>query len=129
MNLKPVVVQLLIVLMAAPSLTAQQRQEPPEVWRAYVEKLEAGAFVRVRLTDGTSVKGHFIQATSDAFRVKPKTRIPVAIRGVAFTDIESIERQKEGKSPGAKVLIGVGVGAASFLTFALIAFAAWSGGY
>jgi hypothetical protein len=127
MNLKPVVVQLLIGLMAASSMTAQQRQEPPEVWRAYAGKLEAGAFVRVRLKDGVSVKGHFIQATSDAFRVKPKTRIPVAIRDVAFTDIESIERQKEGKSPGTKVLIGVGIGAASFLAFALTAFAMWSG--
>src|SRR5262249_58761428 len=42
---------LLIVALAAPSLFAKQRPEPPAVWRAYAEKLEAGALVKVTLKD------------------------------------------------------------------------------
>ena len=47
------------------------------------------------------------------------------LRDFMFNDIESIDRQKEGRSPGSKVLLGVAVGAASFFTFLAIAFANW----
>jgi hypothetical protein len=40
--------------------------------------------------------------------VLPKTRLPVPVRELAFADVQSIETRKEGMSPGAKVLAGVG---------------------
>jgi hypothetical protein len=123
MRIKPIVVHLLVLLMAAPSPVAKQRLESPDVWRAFAEKLEAGALVTVRLQNGAKVKGHLIQVAGDMLRVKPKTRIPVPIRDLPFADIESIQRQREGLSPGVKVLIGVGIGAAAILGGLLIFFA------
>ena len=120
MHLKSIVIHLLVLLMAAPSAMATQRRESPDVWRAFAEKLEAGAFVSVRLQNGAKVKGHLIQVAGDTLRVKPKTRIPVPIRDVPFADIESIQRQREGLSPGVKVLMGVGIGAAAILGGLLI---------
>jgi hypothetical protein len=40
--------------------------------------------------------------------ILPKKRLPVSARALAFTDVESMERLKEGMSPGAKVLASVG---------------------
>jgi len=120
MHLKSIVIHLLVLLMAAPSAMATQRRESPDVWRAFAEKLEAGAFVSVRLQNGAKVKGHLIQVAGDTLRVKPKTRIPVPIRDLPFAEIESIQRQRESLSPGVKVLMGVGIGAAAILGGLLI---------
>lgn len=100
----------LILTLIAPSAIAKQRQESPETWRAFANKLEAGAFVRVDLKDKKSVKGFIVVIDGDNLRVKPRTRIPVPIRDIPFTDIMSIERQREGWSAGAKVLTGVAIG-------------------
>lgn len=120
MRTKSILIHLLVLLTAAPSAMAKPRQESPDVWRAFAEKLEAGAFVSVRLQNGAKVKGHLIQVAGDTLRVKPKTRIPVPIRDVPFADIESIQRQREGLSPGVKVLMGVGICAAAILGGLLI---------
>ena len=120
MHLKSIVIHLLVLLMAAPSAMATQRRESPDVWRAFAEKLEAGAFVSVRLQNGAKVKGHLIQVAGDTLRIKPKTRIPVPIRDLPFAEIESIQRQRESLSPGVKVLMGVGIGAAAILGGLLI---------
>jgi len=124
MRTKSMLIHLLVLLMAAPSAMAKQRLEPPDVWRAFAEKLEAGALVSVRLQSGAKVKGHLIQVAGDTLRVKPKTRIPVPIRDLPFADIESIQRQKEGLSPGVKVLMGIGIGAGAILGGLLIFLAA-----
>jgi hypothetical protein len=124
MRTKSMLIYLLVLLMTAPSAMAKQRLEPPDVWRAFAEKLEAGAFVSVRLQSGAKVKGHLIQVAGDTLRVKPKTRIPVPIRDLPFADIESIQRQKEGLSPGVKVLMGIGIGAGAILGGLLIFLAA-----
>jgi len=124
MRIQSIVVYMLIVLLAAPSAMARQRQEPPEVWHAFADKLEAGAYVRVHLKNHEKVKGYFVQATDTAIRVKPKTRIPVSIRDFRFDDIESIERQREGWSPGSKVLTGVAIGVGVTLLLGVVALAA-----
>jgi len=120
MTMKSVIVHVLVILMAARSAMAQQRHEPPEVWRAFADKLESGAYVSVRLKNGAKVKGHVIQVAGDVLRVKPKTRFPFAIRDFDFADIASIDRQAEGMSPGAKVLMGVGIGTAAIFGGLLI---------
>lgn len=120
MRIKSIVIHLIVLLMAAPPAMANQHRESADVWRTFAEKLETGAFVSVRLQNGAKVKGHLIQVAGDTLRVKPKTRIPVPIRDVPFSDIESIQRQREGLSPGVKVLMGVGIGAAAILGGLLI---------
>ena len=109
MNIQSIVICVLTVFLAALPSMARNAQEPPGVWQAFAQKPEAGAFVRLRLKDGSQVKGHFILSSGDTFQLKPKTRIPVPIRDFQFTDIQSIDRQREGWSPGTKVLTGVGV--------------------
>lgn len=125
MKIQSLLIYVLIVLLAVPAAMAKQRREPPEVWRAFAEKLEAGAFVRVRLYDHSQVKGHFVMIAGDVLRLKPKTRVPVPIRDIQFADIESIDRQREGWSPGAKVLAAVGVGAGVLLVAVAVIVATW----
>lgn len=109
MNLHRIVTCLLVAVLLVPSALATQRYEPPEVWRAFAGKLDAGVLVKVTLKDHTKVKGRFVMIEGDNFRVKPQTRIPVPIRDFNFSDIASIDRQSEGWSPGSKVLTGVAV--------------------
>jgi len=113
MKIRSTLICILIVLLASPAF-ASHRQEPPEVWQGFAQKLEAGAFVEVRLKDGTKVKGNFIPSSGDTFRLRPKTRVQVPIRDFPYVDIESIDRKREGWSPGTKVLVGaaIGIGAA-----------------
>jgi hypothetical protein len=114
---------LLVVLTAAVPVTAQQPISETDAWRALAEALEPGAFVAVRTKDGKRVKGTLVQHVSDGIVLKPKTRIPVPARQLLFSDIDSIERQKQGMSPGMKVVLGVGIGAGAVLLAAAIAFA------
>ena len=126
MSPKSVVVCALVILTAAPRLTAQQREGANDVWRTYAERLPTGALVRVRLKSGSDLKGHVIQVTSDAVRVNVKRRIPVPAQDVRFADIESIATVHEGKSPGKKVLIGAGIGGAIIVAAFLLALASVS---
>src|SRR6478672_10963231 len=124
MNIQSVVIFVLIVVLAAPLAMAAPRQEPPEVWQEFARKLEAGAFVQVRLKDGKKIKGNFIPGSGGIFRLKPKTRISVPIRDIPFNDIESIDRKHDGVwSPGMKVLTGAGIaiGAAAIILIAAYA--------
>ena len=123
MNLKSILVFVLVSLITARTSTAQ-RVEPPDVWRQYAERLPSGSYVRVRLTSGATVKGHVIQVSPDVLRVEPKTRIPVPVRDLRYDDIAWISTLKEGKSPGTKVVIGVGAVAATILGLFLLAVAA-----
>src|SRR5262245_2436706 len=123
MHAKTVIAAALALLMSAESVSARQRAESPEVWRQYADRLPSGALVHVALKNGTSVTGHVIQVAPDMLRVEPKTRIPAPVRNVAYDEIEWISTRQEGKSPGAKVLLGVGIAAASVFGLFLIALA------
>src|SRR3954463_9148663 len=94
------IIHLLALLLLTSSVTAQQ---PSDVWHSFAEKLTPGSFIVVNLKDGTSVEAHLIQVTPNIVRVLPKTRRPVPIRDIGFSDIQSIDPRKEGMSPGAKV--------------------------
>jgi hypothetical protein len=114
MSIRTGVALALLVALFAPAVHAQDQ----DLWRSFAEKLPPGAFVVVRLSNGSTVKGHLVQVAPDTITVLAKTRLPVPARALAFADIASIDRQKEGMSPGAKVLAGVGAaGAAVFLVF------------
>ena len=125
MNTQSIVITVLVVLLVAPSAMAAHRQESPEVWKGYTQKLEAGAFLQVRMKDGTKVKGYFIPSSGETLRLKPKTRIPVPIRDFQFSEIESIDRKGDSFwSPGMKVLTGTGIGLGTAMLILLGLYAA-----
>jgi hypothetical protein len=124
MKIQSTVIYVLIVLLTSSVAMADPRQEPPEVWREYAHKLEAGAFVQIHLKDGTKVKGSFIPSSTGTFRLLPKTRIAVPLRDFQYSDIVLIERKKDSFwSPGLKVLTGaaIGIGAAVLTVVAIYA--------
>ena len=115
---------LLIIALTTSSLGAQQADEA-RAWRALAAALEPAAMVSIRLKDGKHIVGTILDRSDDSLVLKPRTRVPVAARAIAFTDIESIERKKAGMSPGAKVLLGVGVGIGALMFGVLLALAAY----
>jgi len=116
---------LLTVALATTSVAAQQSADEARGWRALAGTLEPAAMVSIRLKDGKHIVGTILDHSDDSLVLKPRTRIPVAARAIAFSDIESIERKKTGMSPGAKVLIGVGVGIGALMFGVLLAFVAY----
>jgi hypothetical protein len=97
-----------LVLVTALCVPAARAQGQPDLWHSFAERLPPGALVVVRLSNGSTVQGQIVQVTSESMTILPKKRLPVPARALAFTDVESMERLKEGMSPGAKVLASVG---------------------
>ena len=124
MSLRSIVVVLLVAVFFASPARAQGQTD---LWRTFAEKLPPGAFVVVRLTSGSTVKGHLVEVMPEMITVLPKTRLQVPVRVLAFADIEWIDRQKEGMSPGAKVLAGAGAagGILVAVVFAMLASGGW----
>lgn len=120
MNVKSLLACVLVVLTAVPGIHAQSRFEPPDVWRQFAERLPAGSYVSVTLQSGPTVKGHVIQVTPDVLRLRPKKRIEVPVQDFRYDEIASITRQKDGMSPGSKVLIGLAVGAGAIFAAVLV---------
>jgi hypothetical protein len=114
----------LVLALTSSSLAAQQPLNEAQSWRALAGGLEPAAMVSVRLKDGKRVVGTVVDHSEDALILKPRTRVPVPARAIAFTDIDSIERKHLGWSPGAKVLLGAGVGFGVLMIGTLIAYAA-----
>jgi hypothetical protein len=116
---KWILVGVLSGLIAAP-LNAQNVRDD-EAWRAFAVQLEPNAFIKVRLTSGKSFRGYVVGADQQELRVNPKTRVAEPLRRLAYSDIVSIERQKEPKwNPAAKVLLGVGISWAVLYGVALL---------
>ncbi len=105
---------------AAQQVAEQAREDEPAMWKAMVEKLESGAFVAVRLKNGSRQLGTVIQAGDETFAFKARTRIPVAAYDIAYRDIATIQRESPPLSPGKKVAIGVGIGGAVFTVLAFV---------
>lgn len=115
------IVALLISLLTTPSWAQSQPLATGETarWRAVVQALEPAAFVSIRLSDGSKLKGTLVGADDATFLIKPRTRIAVPARELRYDSIVSLERATPGMSPGAKVLIGTGVGVGGFLILML----------
>jgi hypothetical protein len=120
MNLKTLLIWLLAALIAVPGAHAQSRFESPDVWRQFSDRLPAGSYVSVTLKSGGTVKGHVIQATPDVLRMQPKKRITVPVQDFSYDEIATMKRLKDGMSPGAKVLLGVGIGAGALFAAVLV---------
>jgi hypothetical protein len=114
----------LVLALTTSSLSAQQQPNEAQSWRTLAAALEPAATVTIRLKDGKRVVGTVVEHSEQSLVLKPRTRVPVPARAIAFSEIESIERKKIGWSPGAKVLLGVGVSLGVLMLGTLIAYAA-----
>jgi hypothetical protein len=122
-----VILALLIVALLAPwRANAQQQTLPQEavMWRTLVARLKPAALVSVRLKDGSHFKGIVLRVDAETFAVKPLTRIPVAARDVRFDELVTLRPEKVSMSPGKKVLLGVGIGAAVYMLTVVLLLAA-----
>jgi hypothetical protein len=102
-----------LVLVLAVSLVAAigaQRRSDPDAWRLYVASLDPDTIVSIRTKDGRRMNATVIESFTDRVVVQPRTRLTLPPREIPYTDIESIERVKQGRSPGVKVLTWAGVG-------------------
>ena len=96
--------------------------DEPQDWQRLAASLPPGARIEVHLTDGSHVDGAFVVQDADVLVVNPHTRIPVTPWRIGYGEIQSIDvKRREGLSPGAKVLVGFGVGAAAVFVGLLIA--------
>jgi hypothetical protein len=120
-----ITVFLLILSLVVAAVPAEaQRQADADAWRALAGALAPGSFVSVRTKDGRRLRGTLVQQTADGILVKPKTRLSSPMRSIAYAEIDELERAKTGMSPGAKVLLGTGIGVGVFLLVGVLIVAA-----
>jgi hypothetical protein len=126
-RIRPISIPLVLALLTAPVRADAQYVAAGEAerWHDVVERLDAAALVTVRLKNGTRMKGTVLGAGAESFAFKPRTRIPIASRDVRFDDVVSIERTKQGMSPGQKVLIGAASVVGAVFMFAAVALAGY----
>jgi hypothetical protein len=119
------IVTLVALLSAGVARAQTTAQDAAARWHAVVSALEPAAFVSLRTKDGRRTKGTVIAAGDRTFTFVPHTRIPVEPREIAYDQIATLERAREGMSPGLKVLIGAGAGVGGFLLIVVMALAAY----
>lgn len=101
----------------APQPTVQDKA----ILADYVQRLAAGAKVRVERTDGTSLRGTLMKASPQSIVVQKNTRVPEAPLEIPLEQLTRVTIDS-GSSMGKTVGIAVGVGvAATFGIFAIIA--------
>lgn len=119
-----VVALLLAVLAANQAVLAQPAPTNAERWRAFAERLGAGARVEVQLRDGTKMRGTLVSVDETAMQVLPYTRVPVPVLAVAFRDVDVMDLWRKGWSPGTKTLVSIGAGVGVGLAVAIAVLAA-----
>jgi hypothetical protein len=126
-RMRAIAIPLVLVLMATPAGADPQYVAAGEAarWHDLVERLDAAALVTIRLKDGTRMKGTVLGVDPGSFAFKPRTRIPIASRDIRFDEVVSIERTKQGMSPGQKVLIGAASLVGALFMFAAVALAGY----
>jgi len=134
-------VVLLAVLVALPGCGARlasptlngvpfvpRRAAPPApqaITRAYAEKLPVGARVKVAVRSGASFSATYMGVEDDAVRVQKRTRVPEAPFTVPLGDLTMLALDQGGSSTAKAVLVGVGVGVATFFCILALAATAW----
>jgi hypothetical protein len=91
--------------------------------KAKVNDLGAGAKVTVFLNDGTKLQGNISQILDDSFDVTVKKETQSRI--ISYRDVQRIK--KRGLTSGAKVGIGVAIGAAAIVTVLVVIMASSDG--
>jgi hypothetical protein len=114
----------LMVTLAVP--TSAAAQVPPDVWRGFVEKVDVGTELNVRLRDGKRFKAILVGRDANGVLLQPKTRSTVPVQNVGYDAIASLERRQPGGGMSAARAAGIGIGSgvAAFFAIVLIVFAA-----
>jgi uncharacterized protein (DUF2062 family) len=95
-----------------PSGPVAAREPAGVVTAEYLRALPGAARVKIRLTDGESLKGDLMVVRDTEIVVQPRTRIPVRPRTIAIDRLASVELQRENHV-GRAIAVGAAVGAAA----------------
>jgi hypothetical protein len=80
------------------------------------------ARARVKLADGTKLKGYISEAAADDFTlVRTDERVGTPVR-VSYRDVAEFKAQGKGLSTASKILIGVGIGVVATVGILVLAF-------
>ena len=103
-----------------PTARAQQLDQTTKVKAEVINRLnKKEGHVKVKLRNGSEVKGHITQTSENGFTVaNDKTR---ASTDIAYADVQNVEGR--GMSKKKKILIGVGIGAGIFIALTAYAIA------
>jgi hypothetical protein len=89
-------------------------QTPSHVWKNFVERIDLGTELNIRLSDGRRMRATLIGVREDAVLLQPKTRVPVSVQAVPYDAIVQMEPRKGGHSAGKAVAIGIATGVGVF---------------
>lgn len=98
---------------------------PQGITRDYVDRLPVGARVKVALRSGESFAATYMGVEAEAVRVQKRTRIPEPPFTIPFGDLTVFALDQGGTGTAKAVLIGIGVGVATFFSILAIAAATW----
>jgi hypothetical protein len=126
-----VLVCLSLALSGCATAGARGVRMAPEANRAvvaeYAQTLPAGTAIRVQRTDGRTVRGTLMKATSQSLVIQPRVRIPEPPLEIALTDVISVAPEQPGRTNIAKAIgIGAAAGAGAALAVILIVIAIYS---
>ena len=120
---------LLLAFAMATSASAQDvnDRDTAEVWRTFASRLDAGTAVKVRLRGGERFSATVLDAAPEALVLQRRTRVPVPVQRVVYTEIASIERdERSGIGVGKSIAIGAATGAGAFVALLFVAIASLS---
>lgn len=94
----------------------------------FVQRLPAGAAVRVDRASGRSVRGTLLKATPERLFVQPRTRLPEAMIEIPMSDVLSVTPETRGGNGhiGRAIGAGAAAGAGAALAVFLVILAAFS---
>ena len=114
-------------LHATPTTGIVQPSEPSAThaadWERYARALPAGVRVRVVLHDGTRFTATLLGVEGRDLVLQRTTRVPEQPRRIPAGEVAALARDEGRIGAGKAALIGLGVGAASFLTLLLVTIA------
>src|SRR4029453_14480883 len=101
-------------LMALPCEARAQGQPPPDAWREFVQSVDVGTELTVRLRNGQRFRATGGAERDTGVLLHPKTRVPVPVQPVPYDAILSLERPGGGGRAPKSAAIGVARGAGAF---------------
>ncbi len=108
------------MLLCASLLSAQ-----PDI-KDQVSRIPAGALVQVKLRDKRTLLGRMGLVTTDTFSIQYAKNDKIVDEKIAFQDVKSVKPKAHGLSTGAKVGIGVAIGAGGlYLVVITLVYLGW----
>ena len=111
-------------LMALPCEARAQAQLQPDAWREFVQSVDVGTELTVRLRNGQRFRATVVAKRDTEVLLHPKTRVPVPVQPVPYDAILSMERPGGGSSAARTAAIGVASGVGAFFAVLLLLLAA-----